>query len=37
VISAVGGDPAPLAEVRSEMDRLEKKIGAWLDELRAAR
>jgi hypothetical protein len=37
VISAAAGDPGPLAEVRAEMDRNEKKISSWLDELAAAK
>jgi hypothetical protein len=36
VISAAAGDPAPLTEVRGEMDRNEKKISSWLQELRPA-
>jgi len=33
-IGALSGDPAPLAEIRVEMDKLEKKVSAWIAELR---
>jgi hypothetical protein len=30
LIGSLAGDPAPLAEIRAEMDRVRKRIEAWL-------
>jgi hypothetical protein len=36
VIGALNGDPDPLAELRTEMDKVEKKIEDWLKQVRQA-
>jgi hypothetical protein len=37
IVSFFQGETKPLAEVRAEMDKREKKIAAWLDELEASK
>jgi hypothetical protein len=37
IIAALGGDERPLAEARAELDKREKKIEAWLAELKKAK
>jgi hypothetical protein len=37
ILSFFQGQTKPLAEVRAEIDRREKKINAWLEEVRSAR
>jgi hypothetical protein len=36
IIGELSGDPGPLAELRTEMDRVEKKIEDWLKQVRQA-
>jgi hypothetical protein len=37
IVSFFQGETKPLAEVRAEMDKREKKIAAWLDELESSK
>ena len=36
IVTFFQGQTKPLAEVRAEMDKREKKIGAWLEELKSS-
>jgi hypothetical protein len=36
IVGALNGDPGPLDELRTEMDKVEKKIEDWLKQVRQA-
>ncbi len=37
IVSFFQGQTKPLAEIRAEMDKREKKIGSWLDEVKSSK